>query len=83
MINIFEEITWPQFSKMGHISKLSLQEQIKHYNQYIWELSLARDYYYQHQPKGPLKEVENFLLQENGFFLLQENGNKIFITDYA
>jgi hypothetical protein len=79
MINIFEEITWPQFSKMGHISKLPLQEQIKHYNQYIYQLEDARMSWITYQNKGPLKEVENFLLQENGFFLLQENGNKIII----
>ena len=82
MINIFEEITWPQFSKMGHISKLPLQEQIQHYNQYVWELSLARDYYLQHQPKGPkltTPQETGFLLQEDLFDLEQQDGSKIII----
>jgi hypothetical protein len=86
MINIFEEITWPQFSKMGHISKLPLQEQIKHYNQYIYQLEDARMSWITYQNKGPKPlTIQNvgFLLQEDLFDLEQEDGNKIFITDYA
>jgi hypothetical protein len=79
MFNIFEEITWPHFVKSSHVSKLPLQEQINQYNQYLYQLSEARTSWIVYQNKGPLKEVENFLLQENGFFLLQENGNKIII----
>jgi hypothetical protein len=79
MFNIFEEISWPQYAQMSHISKLPLQEQINQYNQYLFQLSEARTSWIVYQNKGPLKEVENFLLQENGFFLLQENGNKIII----
>jgi hypothetical protein len=77
MFNIFEEITWPQYAQMSHIAKLPLQEQINQYNQYLFQLSEARQNWLNTQNKG-LNE-ENFLLQENGFFLLQENGNKIII----
>jgi hypothetical protein len=79
MFNIFEELTWPQFSQLPNVAKLSLNEQVIQYNQYLFELSEARINWLEYQNKGPLKEVENFLLQENGFFLLQENGNKIII----
>ena len=79
MFNIFEEITWPQYAQMSHIAKLPLQEQINQYNQYLFQLGEARMNWITYQNKGPLEEVENFLLQENGFFLLQENGNKIII----
>ena len=78
-MNIFEEILWPQFVQFEHIKRLPLNEQVKQYNQYIWELNTARINWLYYQNKGPLEEVENFLLQENGFFLLQENGNKIII----
>ena len=79
MFNIFEEISWPQYAQMSHIAKLPLQEQINQYNQYLFQLSEARTSWIVYQNKGPLEEVKNFLLQENGFFLLQENGNKIII----
>jgi hypothetical protein len=77
MFNIFEEITWPQFQNLDGIRHLSLNEQIHKYNQYLSELSLARDYYYQFQVKGP---HDGFLQQENLFYVLQENGGRIIIT---
>jgi hypothetical protein len=77
MFNIFEEITWPQFQNLDGIRQLSLNEQIHKYNQYLSELSLARDYYYQFQVKGP---QTGFLQQENLFYVLQEDGGKIIIT---
>jgi hypothetical protein len=80
MFNIFEELTWPQFTQLYEIAKLPLNEQVKYYNQYLYDLSLSRQNWLDTQNKGPLKEVENFLLQENGFFLLQENGFKITTT---
>jgi len=79
MFNIFEEISWPQFVQLPEVTRLPLNEQVQHYNQYLYQLSEARTSWIVYQNKGPLKEVENFLLQENGFFLLQENGNKIII----
>ena len=83
MFNIFEEITWPQFQNQDGIRHLSLNEQITKYNQYISELSLARDYYFQFQVKGaPPTFIEDlgFLLQEDLFDLLQEDGSNIIIT---
>jgi len=79
MFNIFEELTWPQFTQLYEITKLPLNEQVKYYNQYLYQLSEARTSWLFSQGKGPLKEVENFLLQENLDFLLQENGFKITI----
>ena len=86
-MNIFEEISWPQFVKLDRISKLQLNEQVKEYNQYIYDLSLARQSWLNNQPKGPISGSNiptpfesGFLLQENGSYLLQENGDKIIIT---
>ena len=77
----FEEMSWSQFASQPHLKKLSLQEQTIHYNQYLFELSIARQSWIEYQNKGPFIEDEeiNFLLQENGFYLLQENGSKIII----
>jgi hypothetical protein len=78
-MNIFEEILWPQFVKLERISKLQLNEQVKEYNQYIYDLSLARQSWLNNQPKGSLIQQQNFLLQEDGGFLLQENDSNIII----
>jgi hypothetical protein len=85
-MNIFEEISWPQFVKLDRISKLQLNEQVKEYNQYIYDLSLARQNWLNDQPKGlkPLTlQVISVLLQEDLFDLEQEDGSKILITGYA
>jgi hypothetical protein len=78
-MNIFEEISWPQFVKLDKINKLQLNEQVKEYNQYIYDLSLARQSWLNNQPKGSLIQQQNFLLQEDGGFLLQENDSNIII----
>jgi len=80
-MNIFEEILWPQFIKLDIINKLPLHEQVKKYNQYMYDLSIARQNWLNDQPKGPLsKPKPGFLQQENLFYILQENGKKIIIT---
>jgi len=90
MFNIFEELTWPQFSKLPNIARLPLNEQVTYYNQYISDLSIARQNWIDYQNKGPLPptsptpvEELGFLLQEDLFDLLQEDGNKIIITGHA
>ena len=84
-MNIFEELSWSQFQQLNEVRNLPLNEQVKKYNTYIWELSLARDYYLQYQAKGKRLTLQNvgFLLQEDLFNLQQEDGNNIFITAYA
>ena len=83
-MNLFEEILWPQFVKIERVSKLPLHEQVKEYNQYIYDLSLARQNWLNDQPKGPQFQVtssqQGFLQQENLFYILQEDGGKIIIT---
>jgi len=82
-MNIFEEILWPQFVKIEHVSKLSLNEQVAAYKQYVYELDIARQNWLNYQNKGLFnfaEETEGFLLQENLFDLLQEDGSKIIIT---
>ena len=51
-MNIFEEIYWPQFVQLEHIKHLSLNEQITQYNQYVWELNVARQSWLAFQNKG-------------------------------
>ena len=85
-MDIFNELSWPQFQQLNEVRNLPLNEQVNKYNRYIWELSLARDYYLQYQPKGPKQlTLQNIgvLLQEDLFDLEQENGSKIYITGYA
>ncbi len=85
-MNIFEEILWPQFIRIERISKLPLTEQVAAYDQYIQDLSIARQNWINYQNKGP---IERYLAQEesynnNGaldyYLILQEDGSKIIIT---
>ena len=56
MFNIFEEILWPQYIKLEGINKLPLYEQINSYNQYLYNLDIARQNFIDTQNKGPLPE---------------------------
>ena len=76
MFNIFEELSWPQFSQLWHVKQLPLNEQVNQYNQYLTDLNVARQSWIDYQNKGP---IENYLLQEDNGFLLQENGFNIII----
>ena len=82
-MNIFEEILWPQFVKIERISKLPLTEQVAAYQQYIYDLDVARQNWLAYQNKGPFafaEEEETFyLLQEDGGFLLQEDSSNLII----
>jgi hypothetical protein len=86
MFNIFEELSWQQFSKLPNIVRLPLNEQVTYYNQYLFDLSVARQNWIDYQNKGPRRTTptppveEGFLLQEDLFDLLQETGDKIIIT---
>ncbi len=84
-MDIFNELAWHQFKQLKEVQDLPLNEQVNKYNRYLWELSLARDYYLQYQAKGKRLTLQNvgFLLQEDLFNLQQEDGNNIFITAYA
>lgn len=84
-IDIFNQISWPQFRTLPKIKDLTLNEQVKKYNLYIDEFTYERNAYLhwlEGHKKGPLKKIRNigFLLQENLFDLEQEDGGKIFIT---
>jgi len=85
-MNIFEEILWPQFIKIERISKLSLNEQVAAYQQYIQDLSIQRQNWLNYQNKGNRTltlQITGVLLQEDLFDLEQEDGSKIYITGYA
>lgn len=90
MFNIFEEITWPQFTQLSHIYQLSLQEQINYYNQYLFQLSEARQNWISIQNKGPVSNIigalaqEEFYINQDGLLdyynILQEDGSLIYVT---
>lgn len=61
MINIFEELSWNQFQQLENINKLPLNEQARYYNQYLYELDLARQNWISYQPKGP-RSLDSSLL---------------------
>ena len=84
-MNIFEELSWPQFQQLNEMRSLPLNEQVNQYNQYIYELNQARQSWIIYQNKGKRLTLQNvgFLLQEDLFNLQQEDGNNIFITAYA
>jgi hypothetical protein len=64
MFNIFEELTWPQFSHLPDVAKLSINEQVQHYNQYLYDLSVSRQNWLETQPKGSTTtEVNSITLQ--------------------
>jgi hypothetical protein len=50
----FEEMSWQQFIQQPQLKKLSLQEQAAHYNEYLFELSIARQSWIEYQNKGSL-----------------------------
>lgn len=93
-INIFEEILWPQFVKIEHISKLPLQEQVAAYQQYVYDLDVARQNWLAYQNKGLFlgQSIQNvgFLAQEESYInssgsldyynILQEDGSFIYVT---
>ncbi len=92
-MNIFEEILWPQFVKIEHISKLPLNEQVAAYKQYVYELDIARQNWLNYQNKGLfLPSIQNvgFLAQEESYInssgsldyynILQEDGSFIYVT---
>jgi hypothetical protein len=90
-MNIFEEILWPQFVKIERISKLPLNEQVAAYQQYIYDLDVARQNWLAYQNKGLFlgQSIQNigFLAQEefdsitqDYFTILQEDGSGIYVT---
>ena len=83
-INIFEEISWPQFKQLKEIRNLPEREQVRRYNFYLDQLNTARfQNWYNAQPKGSTGKViieEGFLQQEDLFYILQEDGSFINVT---
>jgi hypothetical protein len=85
-MDIFNEILWPQFIKIEKYSRLPLHEQVAAYDQYLYDLSIARQNWINYQNKGP---IERYLAQEEPYMtegyldyylVLQEDGSKIIIT---
>lgn len=52
IIDIFNEMSWLEFQGLESIKNLPLNEQQLKFEEYISELSLARDFYYEYQVKG-------------------------------
>ena len=90
MFNIFDEISWPNYVKLPYVAKLPLQEQVTHYNQYLYQLTEARNNWITYQNKGPVSNIIGALAQEESFInpenqldyynILQEDGSLIYVT---
>jgi len=83
-MNIFNEILWPQFTQIEHIKKLPINEQVAAYNQYLYDLSVARMNWIQYQNKGaaaasPETTPEVEMTTQDGFVLITESGDDIIL----
>jgi hypothetical protein len=83
-MDIFNEILWPQFTQIGHIRKLPINEQVEAYNQYLYDLSIARMNWLAMQPKGqvastPETTPEVEMVTQDGFVLITESGDDIIL----
>ena len=69
---------------------MPLNEQVRYYNQYLYELTTARQNWITYQNKGPyiptiqniglLAQEEYDSISEDYFLILQEDGSGIFVT---
>ena len=90
MFNIFEELSWPQFNQLPDVVRLPLNEQVQHYNQYLYDLNVARQNWIDYQNRGPHSNIIGALAQEESFInqdglldyynILQEDGSLIYVT---
>ena len=83
-MDIFNEILWPQFTQIEHIKRLPLHEQVETYNQYLYDLSVARMNWLQSQNKGasavtPETTPEVEMITQDGFVLITESGEDIIL----
>ena len=83
-MDIFNEILWPQFTQIEHIKRLPLHEQVATYNQYLYDLSIARMNWLQYQNKGaaaasPETTPEVEMTTQDGFVLITESGDDIIL----
>lgn len=76
---------WQHFRQLREVKDLTIDQQVKMYNEYINELQynmyaawLNRGGGAQVGVIGPVQE--GFLQQEDLFYILQEDGSKIYVT---
>ena len=73
-------ISWQQFVKQPHISRLSLNEQTYHYQLYLHQFNMMVMQSMRGNGEARPFIVFGELLQEDLFNLLQEDGSAIEIT---
>lgn len=83
-MDIFNEILWPQFTQIDYIRRLPLQEQVSAYNQYLYDLSIARINWLAMQPKGqvastPETTPEVEMITQDSFVLITESGDDLIL----
>ena len=85
-MDMFQDITWLQFSQLPQIKRLPIQEQIQRYNILVEELCAMKMHYSMKECGGGSASAgktivqEGFLQQENLYYILQEDGSKIYVT---
>jgi len=77
IIDIFNEIPWQAFQNLEFIKKLPLNEQKEKYDEYISELSLAKDYQLNYQVKGP------YPLTASSGIACSAGMDVVFVIDYT
>lgn len=78
-------IHWQHFRKLNEVKDLTMDQQVKMYNEYVNEFQY--NMYAAWLNRGGASQmtegvigVEGFLQQENLSYILQENGSKIKVT---
>lgn len=84
-MEMFLEISWPQFCQLPHIKRLPLKEQIHRYNILVEEICAMKMHHSMIECGGasirPKRIVsDGFLQQEDLYYILQEDGSKIYVT---
>ncbi len=76
------DITWTQFKRIQHISRLPLNEQVREYEGYCHWYQMNYTIMCDNGGKSATKLTTQpgFLQQENFFYILQEDGSYITIT---
>lgn len=79
-MNIDGFISWQQFVKQPHVSRLTLNEQTYHYQMYLHQYNMMAAQSVRGGSHDPNYVITGLLLQEDFFYLLQEDGSNIMIT---
>lgn len=85
-MDMFQDISWLQFSRLPQIKRLPIQEQIHRYNILVEEMCAMKMHHSMKECGGASTTTtrtivsEGFLQQEDLYYILQEDGSRIYVT---